>query len=672
MDPLSQATREIMWNIKDTWLLYVLFIVSLVCFGYGVYRRIQFWKKGKSDNERFSNLAKRFRFAIKEVLFQNKARQSGFPGLFHSSIFYSFLVLLVTTGIILLDYDMGTSLFNGYIYVFFTVGAELAGVLILVGVLMAFWRRFVQKPATLETALADTWALLLLALIIISGFAVEGIRIGVAGDKWHALSPVGYLVSFLFSGVDADSGSILHAAVWWAHSAIVFLWIATIPYTKFVHVLTLPANAFFSKMKPAGELDRVDLEALIESDDFDEEDFNVGIDTTNDFTWKQRLDFDACVSCGRCEEVCPAFIAGQPFSPKKFIADMKDLVLRSEDQEDTLETGTEIVGNAFDQEYVWRCLTCMACIQACPAYIAHVDTFVDIRRNEVTMKGRADADVTRIIRSMETQGNPFGSQITRVDWVKSLDVPVLDEGDSCDVLYWIGCLTTFDEDKQKIATDLIHILNKTEIDFRVLGKAEACCGDPARICGDENLFQTAAKGQIEDLNSRDFKTLLVSCPHCYNVFKNEYPQFGGRFNVVHHSEFLRDLLQTGKLKKPENVDPGTSVYHDPCYLGRYQKIFDAPRQVINAATNSELVEMTNCREISRCCGGGGGHFWMNTREGERIDTLRIQQVQQTGATTLVTSCPFCFHMLQDALKTLNLEKEISIQDITGLLAEPRT
>ncbi len=657
-----------MWNITDMWLLYLLFFISLAFFGVGVYRRIQFWKKGKSDNERFSDLSKRFRFAIKEVLFQNKARQSGYPGLFHSLIFYSFLVLLVTTAIIALDYDFGTSLFKGYIYILFTVGAEIAGVLILIGVLMALWRRFVQKPETLETAFADTCALLLLALIIITGFAVEGIRISVAGDKWQAFSSVGYMISFFFSWSDVDSGNSLHAVLWWTHSFLVFLWVATIPYTKFVHILTMPANAFFSKMKPAGELDRIDLEALIESDDFDEDDFNVGIDTTNDFTWKQRLDFDACVSCGRCDEVCPAFIAKRPLSPKKFISAMKDLVLKSEEQKSTSEADTEIVGNAFDPEYVWHCLTCMACIQACPAYIAHVDTIMDIRRNEITMKGRADAEVSRIIKSMEVHGNPFGSQITRVEWVKSLDVPVLAEGDKCDVLYWIGCLTTFDEDKQKIATDLTHILKECDVDFRVLGKAETCCGDPARICGEENLFQTIAKGQVEELTNRNFKTLLVSCPHCYNVLKNEYPQFGGKFDVVHHSEFLQDLLQIGEPAKPEKGGQGTIVYHDPCYLGRYQKIYDAPRQVINAASNSELVEMENCRETSRCCGGGGGHFWMGFKEGERIDIMRVQQVRRTNANTIITSCPFCFHMLQDALKTFNLDKEIRIQDIASLLA----
>ncbi len=667
MGQASEATREILWNISHTWILYLLLVVSLAVFALGACRRIQSWKKGKGDQERFSDLSKRFFLMVREVLLQNRVRQSGFPALFHSFIFYSFLVLVLTTAVIALDVDFGTSLFRGYLYLTLTVAAEMAGVLILFGVLMACWRRYAKRPETLETTFADTWALLLLAIIVVTGFAAEGIRIGVAGDSWQGFSPVGSAVSFLFSGVDPGTGPALHAVVWWIHTGLVFLWIATIPYTKFVHILTLPTNAFLSKLKPAGALERVDLDALIESDDSDEEDFNIGIDTTGDFTWKQRLDLDACVSCGRCEEVCPAFLAKQPLSPKKFIAGMKELVRKEEGRGDTSDGATEIVGSAFDQGFVWYCLTCMACTRACPAFIPHVDTLVEVRRNEISMKGRADADVSRVIRSMEVNGNPFGSQIKRVDWVKSLGVPVAEEGSACEVLYWIGCLTTFDEDKQAIARDLVRILERCDVDFRVLGKAEACCGDPARVCGAEHPFQTIAKKQVEELNNREFGTLLVSCPHCYNVLKNEYPQFGGKYRVVHHSEFLLDLVQAGKLK-PGNEDQGVTVYHDPCYLGRYQGIYDAPRQVTRAALNGRLAEMENCREKSRCCGGGGGHFWMDPREGERINVLRIEEARLAKASTVATSCPYCLHMLRDAVKIKRLDKEIRIQDITSLLS----
>jgi Fe-S oxidoreductase len=263
---------------------------------------------------------------------------------------------------------------------------------------------------------------------------------------------------------------------------------------------------------------------------------------------------------------------------------------------------------------------------------------------------------------MESQGNPFGTQIARGDWVRSLEVPVLEEGGECDVVYWVGCLTTFDEEKQRIAVDLISILRQCEVDFALLGKGESCCGDPARVCGDENLFQTVAKSQVAALKKRTFRRILVSCPHCYNVLKNEYPQFGGAFDVVHHSQFLRDLIQAGRLRPGGPVDVPT-VYHDPCYLGRYQKIFDAPRQVLHATSGSQFVDLEKCREESFCCGGGGGHFWMDTKEGERINAMRIKQVKQAGAKQVVTSCPYCLHMLRDATKAMNLEKEIDVVDL---------
>jgi len=645
-------------------LIYAFLALVLVVFAFGVYQRIHFWKRGKADDERFTDLGRRLVFMIVEVFAQSKVRQKRFPGLIHVIILYAFLVLVVTTSVIALDYDLGTSLFKGLLYVVLSVGAELAGVFILLGLLVALWRRHVARPETLDAPAADTWAFVLLLGVIVTGFVVEALRIAVAGDAWAGLSFVGAAISPLFTGLNDGTGAALHSGVWWTHTALSFLWMATIPYTKFSHLLTLPANAFFAKMKPAGALTRVDLEALVESGDFDEESFTIGVGQTGDLTWKQRLDGDACVQCGRCDEVCPPRVAGQTLSPKKLVVSLRDL-LRSTDGRDQLGQGNDtIVGNAFDEDFIWRCLTCMACIQACPAYITHVDTFVDVRRNEVSMQGRADADVSRMLRTMEAKGTPFGTQIERGNWVKSLGVPVLEEGGTCDVVYWVGCLSTFDEEKQQIATDLIAVLRQCEIDFALLGKAEVCCGDPARVVGDENRFQTIAKSQVEALSKRKFNRILVSCPHCYNVLKNEYPQFGGHFEVVHHSELLRDLIGAGKLG-PGRPAGTTTVYHDPCYLGRYQKIFDPPRQVLRTRLGSDLVEMERSRETSFCCGGGGGHFWMETKEGERINTLRIDQVKKAGAQQVVTACPYCLHMLRDATKTMNLDKEIRVVDLVS-------
>jgi Fe-S oxidoreductase len=309
----------------------------------------------------------------------------------------------------------------------------------------------------------------------------------------------------------------------------------------------------------------------------------------------------------------------------------------------------------------------MACVEACPAFIGHVDTFIDIRRNEVNMKGRVHPEAARVLRSIEAAGNPFGAQEDRIEWVDTLDVPVIGPGETCDVLYWIGCLTTFDTTKQQIALDVIELLKKCDIDFGVLGPGELCCGDPARVTGDENLFQACAKQQVEELNQRKFKTLLTACPHCFNVLKNEYPQFGGSYHVVHHTQFLEAQLLQKKLV-PHEIGSKVVVYHDPCYLGRYQDIYQPPRNVLNSIPAIRPREMKNSRGKSFCCGGGGGHFWMDIREGERINNLRIEQAAASGADIITTACPFCRHMLEDSLKLMDLEEKMQIEDVASLLS----
>ncbi|NQU64613.1 MAG: (Fe-S)-binding protein [SAR324 cluster bacterium] len=327
---------------------------------------------------------------------------------------------------------------------------------------------------------------------------------------------------------------------------------------------------------------------------------------------------------------------------------------------------TEIVGNAFDQTFFWHCRTCRACDGACPAFIEHVDTQIDIRRSEVNTQGRMPGDVEKMLRTMETRGNPFNQQSERLKWAESLGVPIIGPGDTCEVLYWIGCLTTFDPEKQQIALDVISLLQRAGTDFGILGGGEFCCGDPARICGEENLFQMTAKQQVEELKQRQFKTLLVSCPHCLNVLKNEYPQFGGNFQVIHHTEFLQH--NRASLKPPLTELPNrTAVFHDPCYLGRYDGNYDAPRQLLRSLPGVKMVEMKNQAEGSFCCGAGGGHFWMDIKEGERINVLRVNQALETGADTIVTACPYCHHMLNDALKLKNMEDKVKVKDIASLL-----
>lgn len=401
----------------------------------------------------------------------------------------------------------------------------------------------------------------------------------------------------------------------------------------------------------------------------DSEEIRIGIQKPEELGWKRRLDLDACVSCGRCDEVCPAYLADPDyFSPRQLIARMKTQLDEADAAGADEGEKADIVGGAFDEEFIWHCRTCGACVEVCPAMIEHVDTLVELRRNEVLIQGRIPEEAGRAMRLFETGGNPFGPHSERTDWIERSGLRVVKPGESVDVLYWIGCCVTFDPQKHRIAEDLCRILERCGVDYGVLGADERCCGDPARILGQEMVFQQAAREQIALLGQRSFRTLLTGCPHCYNVFKNEYPQFGASYNVVHHTEFIRGLIESGGIR-PGGGAEGKMVYHDPCYLGRYQGIYEAPRSVLRALTGAESAEMKNRREKSLCCGAGGGHYFMDLKRGERINNLRVQQARAVGADTIVTGCAYCLHMLQDSLKLLNCDESMRIVDIASLTAE---
>lgn len=679
MPPLSNATRPLMWNISHAWAMYALFVVALIICAWGIYQRIEFWRRGKDDKERLSDWGKRFKVLLREVFLQKQVRNSRYPAILHCLVFYSFIVLFITTLLVMVQYDAGhlfglkLNIFSGFIYVFFSVGSELAGILILVGIAMAAYRRYAIKPATIPNTKEDGFVLLLVAFMVITGYLVEGLRIAINGDSWKMLTPVGSSIASLFKGIPAETGKSIHASLWWIHTISVMSWIALIPYTKFVHLLSLPTNVFFSKLNPRGELQRPDIEKLMES--AESEDLKIGLQKADELTWKQRLDLDTCVSCGRCEEVCPAYLADtdkEYFTPRQLIARLKksldDVNSRQGANGDKPAELSDIVGKAFDEEFIWHCRTCSACVEVCPALIDHVDTLMELRRNEVLIQGRIPEEAGKALRIYETNGNPFSPQSERVDWINKWKVRVVGPGEKVDVLYWIGCVVSFDPQKRKIAQDLCGLMEKCGIDFGVLGGDEKCCGDPARVMGQEMLFQQTAKEQVELLKQREFKVLLTGCPHCYNVLKHEYRQFGGDFNVVHHSEYIQDLLRRGALK-PQIGDARKYVYHDPCYLGRYQKIYDATREVVQTIPNAQLFEMKNRREKSLCCGAGGGHYFMDLKRGERINNLRVKQAHEAGADTIVTACAFCMHMLQDSVKLLNYDESMRVIDVASLTAD---
>jgi Fe-S oxidoreductase/nitrate reductase gamma subunit len=679
-----------MWNVHEfrytDLIMYASLLVAFGFFFYGMYKRVQFWRDGKSDNERFSDWGKRLWVLIREAFLQKQVRNSTYPAIFHSFIFYSFIFMAITTAFLTILIDAPKfnpawkwDLFKGPVYVILHGGSTIAGLLVLFGVCMAAWRRYVMKPETLETKWSDGAVLVQLALIIITGFFAQALRIaGTNGtpleDQFKWVSPVGWVLSPMFAGISPEGAKSIHSFFWFFHMLLAMSFIAVIPYTKFVHILSLPTNQFFSKLTARGELKHPDMEKLMEQAD-ENGFFPIGVKEPKEFNWKQRLDFDACISCGRCEEICPAYMVSKDkFTPRQFISKMKNAIYELEakkaatGEKPTEEEMNDIVGKYLDEEFVWHCRTCTGCMEVCPALIEHVDTILDIRRNEVLIQGRMPPDAARALKMLGSLGNPFGPQSDRVDWIESMKIKVVKPGESADVLYWIGCCATFDPQKQKIAKDLCKLMQNCGIDFGVLGVDEKCCGDPARVIGEENLFQEIAKAQVEAIKSRNFKVLLTSCPHCYNVLKHEYRQFGADFNVVHHSEFIHEMIWDKQIV-PLYGSERKYVYHDPCYLGRYQKIYDSPREVIKALPKAHLIEMKNHREKSMCCGGGGGHYWMDLKAGDRINNLRVKQAADAGADTIVCGCTYCLHMLEDSVKLLNLDEKMRVIDLASLVLD---
>lgn len=692
----NELTRSVYWNISNIWLMYVGLGITFIIFGYGIYRYIRFWRMGKTDADRFGNWGSRIWFLLRDGLFQRKVLKKWYPGVFHIFIFWSFLFLALVTAIITVQEDLvrplglleegeNYSLFTGWFYVFFSLGADLAGALVIVGILMAAARRYLKRPETITHSGSNTFMIVLLFVIIVSGFILEGMRLAWSGDPDAQIAwihPIGYAVSLMFTGItEAGTQQAAFAGFWWGHMLSAFALIALLPYTKFFHIMAIPINVFFTSSKPRGALRREDIEEVMESADMENPFWCVGNCTPLDFTWKQLLDFDSCIGCGRCEAVCPAATCGQPFSPKTLIENLRDFAHEHleklkkpatpeeaiEARDEALLEGTTIVGNALEEDFIWFCRTCLACVEACPANIEHLGTIIDIRRSEVMMQSRIPADAGRAIKTLERLGNPFGPQDERSEWIEKLNVPIAKPGDEVDYLYFIGCCTTFDPVKQKIGQDTCRVLSALGISYGLLGDDEKCCGDPARVLGDENMFQAIAKEQYELINTRKFKKLLVSCPHCYNVFKNDYADFGHNFDVIHHTELFSDLMDQGKIPIKKKLNEKV-VYHDPCYMGRYNNIYDPPRNILNKL-GVNLIEIDKSKYNSFCCGAGGGHYYMDLIVGERINNVRVNQLYATGASKIATGCAYCNQMLTDSVLLNDLEEKIQVVDIAVLLAE---
>jgi len=543
---------------------------------------------------------------------------------------------------------------------------------------MAIDRRYIKKPDRLgykgkmDNRPEDAIVLLLILAIMVTGFLIEGLRIASFNyPTFEMWSFVGYLTALTFQGVNVETLKGLHKFMWWFHTFIALSFIAYIPYSRLLHIVTSPVNQFMKTLKPVGTIEPIrDFETA--------ETFGVG--KLEEFTWKQIFDSDACTRCGRCQDGCPAYNTGKHLSPKKMIQDIKDHWLEraplyaaakkaaGEGGEAAAvpESEKNLINDAAGVAEIWDCTNCMHCMEHCPVFIEHVPKIIDMRRCKVLMEADFAPELQLTYRNMENNSNPWGiGAHLRADWAKELGVKTLAEDPNAEYLFYVGCSGSFDDKGKKISAAFAKILKETGVSFAILGTEEGCCGDSAMRGGNEYLYQALAQYNIEIMNGYGVKKIICTCPHGYNALKKDYPLLGGNYEVYHHSEILADLIAQGKLKLSKPID-GVFTLHDSCFLGRYNKIYQQPRSVLNAVPGMKLVEMEKCLDMSFCCGAGGARMWME-EHGDRINNARTDMAVAVKADKIATACPFCMTMISDGLKDRGKEETMAAMDIAEIV-----
>jgi Fe-S oxidoreductase len=536
--------------------------------------------------------------------------------------------------------------------------------LVLAGVIVALYIRKVVRPARFQGShLGEADLILaLIAGIVITLLLWHSTRIALGLNEWPAgWSPISNALSNLF-GTGTFTETAERALVW-AHVLIILGFMAYLPHSKHLHIFTAAVNVFFGRTRARGRLEPL----RFDDPDVPDDEIRLGAGHVNDLTWKQVIDTYSCTECGRCQDVCPAWATGKELSPKLLIMGLRDHLFEHGPRVIAGDDGTDtppLVPNAVTDEVVWDCVTCGACVHECPVAIEHVDHIVDLRRHLVMAEARFPAEADPMLRDVERSSNPWGkAQAERAAWTEGLDVRVLQPGEAPpEVLYWVGCAASFDERARASAISTAKLLKSAGVDFAILGPREACTGDPARRMGNEYVFQEFAQQNTETLNDAGVKKIVTSCPHCFNTLSNEYPDFGGDYDVVHHSEMLSDLVREGRITPTQSDTKIT--YHDSCYLARHNDVIDQPRELVEAV--GQPIEMERKGKRTFCCGAGGAHMWMEER-GKPINEERVREAAETGAETLAVACPFCTVMLDDGVRTSG--RDLRVADVATLLAE---
>src|SRR5688572_24418720 len=661
----------------------VLFLLLVAAaggfFALNVERLVRYLRIGRAV-DRSDHPARRLRNVLVVALGQSKLMRDPGPGIMHAMIFWGFIVLTAGT-VELIAQGVYPPFSYGFLptwaYRGYSVSQDVFGVLVLLAVAFALFRRLVLRPRRLRgDGLEQADAILILSAIaglmvtmfLTNAFLLVNEPTSVVREKFvsHALANV-------FAGMNPSSAEIVHDVSWWTHAILLLAFLNYLPYSKHLHIVSSVPNVYFSNaqgLPSKGAIPFLDLEA--------EGVEQFGASDVEHLTWKQLLDGYSCTECGRCTAACPANITGKILSPRKIIintrqrlmekapllvGDVREVerprLVHGEGDDAGARTVAEIMDHRLLDQYIteeelWQCTTCRACVQECPVGIEHLDTIIDLRRNLVLMESRFPPEVQPVFESMERQGSPWAfSPGDRARWADGLDIPTMAEmaerGEAPEVLFWVGCMGSFDDRAKRITVAFARIMQAARIRFAILGQEEQCNGDPARRMGNEYLWQTLARANIETMDRYQVRTVVTICPHCFHQIGNEYPQLGGDYEVIHHSTFIERLLDEGRIPLAEgNGDAGSIVYHDSCYLGRYNDVYDAPREALRKALPVlTLAEAPRSRSRGLCCGAGGGRMWMEEREGKRINVERTEELRATGGGAVPAGGPVCRTVVGD-------------------------
>ena len=650
----------------------VLLVIGLLIAGARFGRRTSLLyrlvRMGKSA-ARFDDVPARARAEATVVIGQSKLLQRLVPGLIHAAIFWGFIVLFPTIVLAMIGIVEGPITQVPWLEAqgWFALLVDVFALLVLLGVTGAFLIRKVQRPPRFKGSHlgeADL-ILLLIAGIAVTLFLWHASLIAIGHNGYPAQwAPISSLIADRLERGDAfsvpESTALIERASVLAHVGIILFFLAYLPYSKHLHIAVAAINVFFGRTRGRGRIETIDFEVP-------EADVRFGSARVNDMTWKQMLDTMSCTECGRCQDVCPAYATGKALSPKLLIMALRDQ-LNAEGRKvlaDNTYTPPPIVPNAVTDDIVWDCVTCGACVRECPVGIEHIDHVIDLRRNLVMVESRFPEEAGTMLRDVDRSSNPWGKpQADRTHWAEGLGVRVLKPGEPApDVLFWVGCAPAFDERAKQAAISTAKLMQMAGVDFAILGPREACTGDPARRMGDEYTFQRLAGENVATLNETGVKRIVTTCPHCFNTIGNEYPDFGGKYEVVHHTEFLAELVREGKLAPLPSER--TITYHDSCYLARHNDVRSQPRELVDAV--GKAIEMPRHGERTFCCGAGGARMWMEEKRGRPINQERVREAAATGAETLAVACPFCTVMLDDGVRETGAKMQVI--DLATLLAE---